>query len=355
LKLKTQQHGESESFTAMNKPASQTVVALRNSVKACLDPGTESVVVGLSGGADSLVLTAIALWVGERAGFAVHAVVVDHGLQIGSRENASNAAIAATTLGATSIEIRTVDVGTDGGMEMAARTARRAALLDAAAGRPILLGHTANDQAETVLLRLLRGSGSHSLSAMSACTTDWHRPFLSHPRGDIELCVQELLIPIGITPWQDPHNFDEGFSRVKMRKNLDTLSEEFGPSIVSGLVRTADMLRADDQALDEMTRESARSAQKSECSISMSVMELANVPAAIRTRLIKLLFDELIGGTRENSPLTYQHVMSVETLISAWSGQGETALPLGVSAKREYGRLSLTRETKGAVRGLKSH
>lgn len=323
----------------MNKPASQTVVALRNSVKACLEPDTESVVVGLSGGADSLVLTAVAVWVGERSGFTVQAVVVDHGLQIGSAEIASSAALAATKLGATSIEIRNVDVGTDGGMEMAARTARRAALLEVANGRPILLGHTANDQAETVLLRLLRGSGAHSLSAMSACTKIWHRPLLSHSRGEIEAAVVELLTPLGITPWQDPHNFDEVFSRVKMRKHLDTLSEDFGPSIISGLVRTADMLRADNRALDHIADESFCSAQKSETQVSISVQELKSVPSAIRTRLIKLCFDQLAVGTRENSPLTYQHVMSVEALISGWSGQGGIALPLGVTAKRECGRL----------------
>jgi tRNA(Ile)-lysidine synthase len=296
-------------------------------------------VVGLSGGADSLVLTAVAVWVGERSGFTVQAVVVDHGLQNGSAEIASSAALAATKLGATSIEIRNVDVGTDGGMEMAARTARRAALLEVANGRPILLGHTANDQAETVLLRLLRGSGAHSLSAMSACTKTWHRPFLSHTRGEIEAAVVELLTPLGITPWQDPHNFDDVFSRVKIRRYLDTLSDEFGPSIVSGLVRTADMLRADNRALDHLADESFRSAQKSETQVSMGVQELELVPSAIRTRLIKLCFDQLTTGTRENSPLTQQHVMSVEALISAWSGQGGVALPLGVTASREYGRL----------------
>ena len=323
----------------MNKPASQTVVALRNSVKACLEPGTDSVVVGLSGGADSLVLTAVAVWVGERSGFTVQAVVVDHGLQIGSAEIASIAALAATKLGATSIEIRKVDVGNDGGMEMAARTARRAALLEVANGRPILLGHTANDQAETVLMRLLRGSGAHSLSAMSACTKTWHRPFLPHSRGEIEAAVVELLTPLGITPWQDPHNFDEVFSRVKIRRHIDTLSEEFGPSIISGLVRTADMLRSDNRALDHLADESFRAAQKSETQVSMGVEELESVPGAIRTRLIKLCFDHLTAGTRENSPLTHQHVMSVEALISGWSGQGGIALPLGVTANREYGRL----------------
>jgi tRNA(Ile)-lysidine synthase len=323
----------------MNKSASQTVVALRNSVKACLEPDTESVVVGLSGGADSLVLTAVAVWVGERSGFTVQAVVVDHDLQSGSAEIASSAALAATRLGATSIEIRNVNVGTDGGMEMAARTARRAALLEVANGRPILLGHTANDQAETVLLRLLRGSGAHSLSAMSGCTMTWHRPLLSHSRGEIEAAVVELLTPIGITPWRDPHNFDEGFSRVKIRRHLDTLSQEFGPSIISGLVRTADMLRADNRALDHMANESFRAAIKSETRVSMGVEELEIVPSAIRTRLIKLCFDQLTAGTRENSPLTHQHVMSVEVLISSWSGQGGIALPLGVTATREYGRL----------------
>jgi len=327
----------------MNKAASQTVVALRNSVKACLEPDTESVVVGLSGGADSLVLTAIAMWVGKRSGFTVHAVVVDHGLQVNSREIASNAALAAAALGAHSVEMRNVDVGTDGGMEMAARTARRAALLEAAKGRPILLGHTANDQAETVLLRLLRGSGAHSLSAMSACTSTWHRPFLAHPRSEIDVAVQELLTPLGITPWQDPHNFDESFSRVKMRKHLETLSEEFGPSIIAGLVRTADMLRADDQALDHIAATHFESVMRSETMTSMSVGEFEIMPAAIRTRVIKLCFDQLMKESRESSPLTHQHVMGVESLISRWAGQGEIALPLGVSAKREYGRLTFQR------------
>lgn len=327
----------------MNKPASHTVVALRNRVKACLEPDTESVVIGLSGGADSLVLTAIAIWVGERSDFTVHAVVVDHGLQVDSRDIASNAALAAATLGAHSIEMRNVDVGTDGGMEMAARTARRSALLEAANGRPILLGHTANDQAETVLLRLLRGSGAHSLSAMSACTRTWHRPFLAHPRSEIDVAVQELLTPLGITPWQDPHNFDESFSRVKMRKHLETLSEEFGPSIIAGLVRTADMLRADDQALDHIAATHFESATQSETMTSISIDELENVPSAIRTRVIKLCFDQLTKESRESSPLTHQHVMGVEALISRWAGQGEIALPLGVSAKREYGRLTFQR------------
>jgi tRNA(Ile)-lysidine synthase len=174
---------------------------------------------------------------------------------------------------------------------------------------------------------------------MSACTETWHRPFLSHPRGDIEVASVELLTPLGITPWRDPHNFNEGFSRVKMRKHLDLLSEEFGPSIVSGLVRTADMLRTDDRALDQIAMQYFLAAEKSEFEVSMSVEELEIVPTAIRTRLIKLCFDQLTLGTRENSPLTHQHVMSVEALISGWSGQGGIALPLGVTAKREYGRL----------------
>ena len=316
---------------------------MRNSVEGCVDPDTDSVVVGLSGGPDSLVLTAITVWVGMRSGFTVHAVVVDHGLQEDSQQIASNAVIAANTLGVTSVEIRHVEVGSDGGMEMAARTARRAALLDAAGARPILLGHTANDQAETVLLRLLRGSGAHSLSAMSACSPPWHRPFLAHPRTDIGVAVSELLAPVGITPWQDPHNFDEAFSRVKMRKHLDILSEDFGPSIVTGLVRSADMLRVDDQALDQVAAGHFQGAAISPDETSMAIEELEVVPVAIRTRLIKLLFDQLATGTRENSPLTHLHVMTVEALISHWSGQGEIALPLGVSAKREYGRLTLKR------------
>ena len=327
----------------MRRSASQTVVSMRNSVEGCLAPDTDSIVVGLSGGPDSLVLTAIAVWVGVRSGFTVHAVVVDHGLQEDSQQIASNAVIAANTLGVTSDEIRHVVVGSDGGLEMAARTARRAALIDAAGARPILLGHTANDQAETVLLRLLRGSGAHSLSAMSACSPPWHRPFLAHPRSDITVAVSELLAPAGITPWQDPHNFDQAFSRVKMRKHLDILTADFGPSIVTGLVRSADMLRVDDQALDQVAALHFQGAVISPVETSMTIEELEVVPAAIRTRLIKMLFDQLAAGTRENSPLTHQHVMTIDALVSRWSGQGEIALPLGVSAQREYGRLTLKR------------
>jgi tRNA(Ile)-lysidine synthase len=327
----------------MHRSASQTVVSMRNSVEGCLEPDTDSIVVGLSGGPDSLVLTAIAVWVGVRSGFTVHAVVVDHGLQEDSQQIASNAVIAANALGVTSVEIRHVVVGSDGGMEMAARTARRVALRDAAGARPILLGHTANDQAETVLLRLLRGSGAHSLSAMSACSPPWHRPFLAHPRSDITVAVSELLAPAGIKPWQDPHNFDQTFSRVKMRKHLDMLTADFGPSIVSGLVRSADMLRVDDQALDQVAARHFQGAVISPVETSMAIEELEVVPAAIRARLIKMLYDQLAAGTRENSPLTHQHVMTIDALVSRWSGQGEIALPLGVSAKREYGRLTLKR------------
>ena len=103
------------------------------------------------------------------------------------------------------------------------------------------------------------------------------------------------------------------------------------------------MLRADDQALEQLAVGHFRGAEISANETSMAIEELEVLPVAIRTRLIKLLFDQLVTGTRENSPLTHQHVMTVEALISRWSGQGEIALPLGVSAKREYGRLTLKR------------
>lgn len=330
--------------------ASPTVVGLRHAVRATVPADTTRVVVGCSGGPDSLVLTAIAAWVGERHGFAVHAVTVDHQLQNNSGEVAATAARNAIALGATSAEVVAVEVSGEGGVEAAARHARRAALLETSQGAPILLGHTATDQAETVLLRLLRGAGTHSLSAMAAVDPPWYRPFLTVPRADIVTAVQELLIPLGITPWSDPHNADADFARVRMRDHLQRLTEDFGTGLVAGLVRTADLARADDLALESFAEAflaehpsvtGPSAAIQSDYQISIA--DLAHLPAAIRTRVIRRVYGIVAGVDRESSPLTFQHVQSIDSLISEWHGQGEIAVPLGVSAVREYDRLRIYR------------
>ena len=325
--------------------ASPTVIELRNSVKGCLPKGTKSIVVGCSGGPDSLVLVAVASWVGEREGFTVRSVTVDHQLQPNSAHIAAEAAQHALTLGASSAEVITVDVDTSSGIEAGARIARRAALLDAANGEPILLGHTANDQAETVLLRLLRGAGAHSLSAMKQCEDPWHRPFLGSSRSEIETAVSEILQPLEITPWTDPHNSITDFARVRIRELLGELTSDFGPGVQASLVRTADLLRADDRALEELADSfyEIHLESNERDSADLEVTDLESLPEAIRTRVIRRVYCHVAGVERESSPLTFNHVQSIEALVVDWHGQGDIALPLGVCAKREYGRLRIYR------------
>ncbi len=331
----------------MKKPASEQVVAMRVALRDCLPSGTTEVVVGCSGGPDSLVLTAIASWVGQREGFTVHAVTVDHQLQPGSAEIARIANAHALTLGATSAEVVavTVDQISGDGMESAARKARRTALASVAKGNPILLGHTADDQAETVLLRLLRGAGAHSLGAMSACDGLIHRPFLGIARTHIALAVTELLEPMGITPWSDPHNADSAFARVHMRTHLEQLRADFGPGIVAGLVRSAQLLRADDQALEQWADLSIGNVVFSNDSTdgAVEVTHLMELPEAVRTRVIRRIYEQVVGTERESSPLSFNHVAAINALVTNWRGQGEVALPSGASAAREYGRLRIYR------------
>lgn len=326
--------------------ASPTVLDLRHAVRTTVPAHTKSVVVGCSGGPDSLVLTAVASWVGERAGFRVHSVTVDHQLQENSAEIARIAAEHALALGASSSHVVTADVTGEGGMEAAARLARREALMSAAHGTPILLGHTANDQAETVLLRLLRGAGSHSLSAMSAADHPWYRPFLGHTRADIELAVQELLTPLGITPWADPHNLSHDFARVRMRDHLQRLTEDFGPSVVASLVRTADLSRADDSALEELAEEFLTSQEiTNPQDLQVGIDSLTKLSVAVRSRVIRRMYAMCVAVEREFLPLTYNHVQAIDALITDWHGQGVIALPLGVCAAREYDRLRFYRGT----------
>lgn len=338
----------------MPTAASSNVVRLRGSVKSCLQglhaQGNSDVVVASSGGPDSLVLLATACWVGERAGFAVHSITVNHQLQEGSGIVAGEAASAAITLGAASAEVVSVEVGAAGGLEAAARDARYAALQEYAGGRPVLLGHTRNDQAETVLLRLLRGAGSRTIGAMCRCDPPWHRPFLAHPRSDIESAVPEILTPAGVTPWSDPHNSEQRFARVLMRDHLESLSSDFGPGIISGLARSAELARDDNDALDAIAAEFPREVASGSDTVHLDAKALGELPRAVRTRVLRLAYLDVARISPSRSPLNFDQVGVIDALVSSWSGQGAVSLPLGVTVHREYGRLIFTGGESGSTR-----
>lgn len=326
------------------KVASTALVAMRAAVaEALADITSPSVVlVACSGGPDSLALAAVTAWVGARRGFRIEAIVVDHGLQVGSHEVAERAAQTCGRLGVQATRVVAVTVGTEGGPEAAARTARYAALqaaaqdLDASA---VLLGHTREDQAETVLLRLARGSGARSLSAMRPRNGLWRRPLLAISREDVHSVAAEVLAPLGADVWLDPHNADPAYARVRVRDLLDDLRAAAGPGAVLGLTRSADLLRDDADALDAWAEaESRRLVAEGIHEASLDCAELLELPRAIRTRVIR---DACTSAGVPPDAMAFDHVARVEALVSQWHGQGEIRLPGGVVALRSYGRLCL--------------
>jgi tRNA(Ile)-lysidine synthase len=331
------------------RASSADVMATRTAVASSLvdlAPGAR-VVVACSGGPDSLALAGAAAWVGDRQGLEMSAVVVDHGLQPGSAEVAHRAVAACAALGLAAEAVR-VEVGREGGPEAAARAARYAALERAARdadAATVLLGHTRDDQAETVLLRLARGSGARSLAGMSARSGLWRRPFLDLARATVHEAALQTLSPLGLAPWADPHNDDPDFARVRVRTLLAGLGADLGPGVVLGLSRSAGLLRDDADALDAIAAaEHARAvaaedegdgkgrAESAECDV------LAAMPSAVRTRVIRLM---CLACGSPGDALGLDHVRRVDALVTEWRGQGEVALPGGVTAARAYGRLCL--------------
>ncbi|NHC44283.1 tRNA lysidine(34) synthetase TilS [Motilibacter aurantiacus] len=313
------------------------VAAVRVAVRDALagaPPGP--VLVACSGGADSLALAACTAFVAPRAGRAAGAVVVDHGLQEGSAVRSAGLGDALRALGLAPVEVVAVTVGRAGGPEAAAREARYAAL-SAAAGRhgaaAVLLGHTLDDQAETVLLGLARGSGARSLAGMAAASGLWRRPLLGLPRATARAACAAL----GLHPWEDPHNADPAYARVRVRQDaLPALEESLGPGVAAALARTARLLRDDADALDGWAERELPALTAADG--SLDVVALEALPAAVRRRCLRAA--ALAAGCPATA-LFAVHVDALEALVVAWHGQGPVQLPGHVEARRRCGRLDL--------------
>ena len=294
-------------------------------------------VVGLSGGADSLALTAAVAFETRGADASVTAVVVDHGLQETSAEVARGAAAAASSLGLAARVVE-VDVDGGGGLEAAARYRALRAVARETGAAAVLVGHTLDDQAETVLLGLARGSGAASLQGMSPVSdldgVALVRPLLALRRSTTRAaCAAE-----GLEPWDDPHNDDPRFARVRTRNTvLPMLERELGPGVAEALARTAEQLREDAEAFDEMIEETIEDiVEHAEAGISVSVPALAANPAAVRHRIIRLVVSSEFGAS-----LTRVQTLEVARLVTDWSGQGPIDLP-GCHARRVGARVEFT-------------
>lgn len=308
--------------------------AVRESL-ADLAPG-ELVLVACSGGADSLALAGALAFVAARAGLRAGGVTVDHGLQQGSAERAEEVARVLRMLGLDPVEAVAVSVGREGGPEAAARHARYAALDEAAErldAQAVLLGHTLDDQAETVLLRLARGSGARSLAGMAVRSGRYRRPFLGLTRAE----VRKACLAMRLTPWDDPHNEDPAYARVRVRKEvLPALEKELGPGIAEALARSAAQLREDADALDAWAARALEEARDLEHALEVRVLE--GLPPAVRTRVLRRA--ALAAGSPAGA-LGAVHVTAVDRLVTAWHGQRGVDLPGGIRVIRRYGKLHL--------------
>ncbi|MEA1264783.1 tRNA lysidine(34) synthetase TilS [Microbacterium sp. STF-2] len=319
------------------------IAEIRLAVRTALAelPEGSMVIVALSGGADSLALAAATAFEAPKLGIRAASLTVDHGLQDDSAEVASGAARTAAELGLDPLIVR-VDVAGEGGPEAAARDARYGVLRDAAidvGAAAVLLGHTLDDQAETVLLGLARGSGAASLQGMAPVREDddgvrWVRPLLGVRRETTRaFCAASAL-----DPWDDPHNIDGRYARVRVRERvLPVIEAELGPGIAEALARTAEQLREDAEAFDEMIHETIEDiVEHAEAGISVSVAALAANPAALRNRIIRLVVDSEFGVS-----LTRVQTIEVARLVTDWSGQGPIDLP-ECSVVRQGGRIVFT-------------
>ncbi len=308
------------------------IADVRRAVRMML-PHDALALVALSGGPDSLALAGAVAFESTRAG----AVIVDHGLQAGSADVAAQVAVQARALGLDPVIVKRVAVGTAGGQEAAARDARYAALAAAAAetgAAMVLLGHTLDDQAESVLLGLGRGSGPGSIKGMAPTSGIYGRPLLGVRRATtVQFCADS-----GLEPWYDPQNDDDAFTRVRVRTTLlPMLEKELGPGFAEALARTAALVREDTEALDGFAEEQLEElAEHAEAGISLPVKALAANPPALRQRIIRLTVRAEFGFS-----LSHGHTMEVSRLVTDWNGQDALDLP-GIKVERQGGLLIFT-------------
>ena len=313
-------------------------IEMQNAVQNLLkdfDAG-DLVLVGCSGGADSLALAWTTLVVGKRQELKIGAIIVDHQLVPESNSVALNAKKQCEDLGIEEVIIKKVNVEHNHeGLEAAARIARYEAfenVLHETNAQAILLAHTQDDQAETVLMRLTRGSGAKSLSGMAQVSGKYLRPFL-HLRKKL---VHDSLDLIGLKAWQDPANTDHQFLRVKVRHELmPKIVEVLGESAISSLDKTSQLLRLDNQALEDLAQQFLES-QKDVKTNGLEISELEKLPEAIRTRVLR--FFAIASGVHPG-PFSFEHIEAIDALVKNWHGQGNVDLPGFIQATRVDGSL----------------
>jgi tRNA(Ile)-lysidine synthase len=319
------------------------VAAVRLAVRRELADHDGPVLVACSGGADSLALLAATVFEARRRPWHVVGVTVDHGLQAGSDDQAAAVLDTMRRLGVDETASVRVQVSGGGqGPEAAARDARYAVLAELAArwkASVVLLGHTLDDQAETVLLGLARGSGARALAGMRRGFEVYRRPLLDLTRAQTEAACRAEEIDF----WLDPHNDDPRFTRSRVRHQvLPVLEAELGPGVAASLARTAEQLREDADALDDLADRAAATTLGAAGGLDVAALE--QLPTAVRRRVLRRA---LLDAGSPAAELFRSHVLAVDALVTGWRGQQGVDLPGHVRAVRVAGELCLRRTSPG--------
>lgn len=302
-------------------PPVDLLIAAVNAQIRRVGPGLYGV--ACSGGADSLALADAAI----RAAGATNVVVlsIDHGLTPSSAATSGAVAAWARGRGAAAV-VRRVDVARRGSIEAAARAARYAALealADELGLVCVLVGHTARDQAETVVLRLLRGTGPAGLAAIPVQRGRFLRPFLAIGRDAIDAYVSAHALPV----WNDSMNDDRRFARVRVRRDILPALRRENPQLDAALVRLAGSAAEWLEVIDGLARPFAR--------FPIDSAALAAHPAAIRKRAVSVAL--------EAAGLDYDavHLDHIDRMVTAIE-HGQVSIDVrGGTIVRSYGVLSV--------------
>lgn len=302
-------------------------------------PG-DRVGVAVSGGADSVCLLHVLVELAPRWNLKLEVLHVDHGLRgAASQEDAAFVEGLAGRLGLPFHLERAS--GLEGNIEEAARELRRRFFLKtlAEAGlNSIALGHTRNDQAETVLFRLLRGAGVTGLAAMRPKTAEgFVRPMLATGRGEILEFLRERRIP-----WREDHtNAELVFARNRIRHELlPRLEREWNPAIVEALCRMAVLAAEDEEYWEaEVGRAAPQVLREAGETLIVDCARLEALPPALGRRILRSAVGRIRGGLRG---VEFDHIDALLDLASRRRGDGRLILP-GVDALRSFDFMRLAK------------
>ncbi len=304
--------------------------------------------VAVSGGADSVCLLHCLLLLAPRWDLRIHVLHLDHNLRgEESRQDAEFVQRMAAELGLP-VTVRQADPGSSTeNLEQAARQARLAFFHEIVAARTVdrvAVGHTRSDQAETVLFRFLRGSGSAGLAGIRPVTRDGLiRPLIEVERASVEQYLRERSLA-----WrEDSSNASERFARNRIRHGLmPLLVREWNPGIAETLAHTAAWAEAEESYWEEeLDRLSAGRLVERDGAVLLHAPSLVSLPAAAARRLIRRGIERAKGDLRG---VDFQHVEQVLRMASAEQGHGRVAIP-GLEAVRSFEWLRLARRDRAGV------